>query len=162
MNETSTAKNGEGVVVPSTDYASLAQVVARRTPGELQFQPLENDDWGTIRTADGKPFADTGMASQMTDAEIVEARRTGSTPNRVEANGLAIVTAVNHFAGAVERIRELEADSLRMRRCATCDQTGGVGCMGLICDECRCNLESRVAELEAENRRLQGTGLWAK
>lgn len=47
-----------------------------------------------------------------------------------------------------DRVKELEADNLRMRTCAACGLTGGVGCVGLVCDECHSNLKAELAAVK--------------
>lgn len=78
-------------------------------------------------------------------------------------NALKPEARVWHAIGWQERVvcslarycQKLEADNLRMRRCAKCDQLGGESCTGLICDECRCELEHSNIWLKHEVDRLR-------
>jgi len=42
-----------------------------------------------------------------------------------------------------------------LRRCATCDRTGGVGCFGYSCEECTLEMVSQLAAVTAERDRYK-------
>lgn len=79
--------------------------ISKATP--LAYRPLEYDDWGVIRRADGRLFARARSDAYLSVADADAHRAAGTDP--YEAIGRLIVKAVNERDELIAAMREAQA-----------------------------------------------------
>lgn len=93
------------------DLAEIERLLAAATPGEWQYRPVEDDDWGWIRSErqDGiHPIVAMARAGRrMTDEQLAEHRRNGTDP--YDGNARLIAAAPAALRSLIARLRTLEA-----------------------------------------------------